>query len=171
MECHLPLPRIECNQVPKMSYSIYLYRMSVSGEINEDSISDEDFSEVQEVLKRWGWDGHEPKPFFQTPEGWDVEVRGTLTAGQFCGLYLNIWDLNPEICQLVLEIAKAGRFTITHDGNEETPIIIDEAQRSDLPPAWSENSDFFICTTPTQLEAAIDGGFGKWAGYKASLGF
>lgn len=159
------------NEYWKMSYSVYLYRMGADGELyNCDEISDADFGAVGEVLQRWGWDGREKQPCLKSPEGYDVEIWARLTAGEFYGLYLNIWDLNPEICQLILEIAKAGRFTITHDGNEETPIIIDESQRSDLPPAWSENSDFFICTTPTQLEAAIGGGFGKWAGYKASLG-
>lgn len=153
-----------------MSYSIYLYRHNVVGYVGADGYSDADFRAIEEVLKRWGWDGYEEYPALETPEGHRVEISGKLAPGQFDCLILTIWHLDAEICELALEIAQAGRLMITHDGDEFNPILIDDVQRLDLPPECAGNRNLLICTTPGQLEAAIGEGFRKWKGYKASLG-
>ena len=154
-----------------MNYGIYLYRRTADGYAAADQFSETDLRAVEEVLRRWGWDGVEvhPAPDLRTPGGERVEVRGDLAAGRFCGLYLNVWNLDLEICQLALEIAQAGRFTIIHDGDDQTPILIDEAQRENLPAEWTTNPAVVVVTTPQELEDALGKGFGQWIGWKASL--
>lgn len=141
-----------------MSFGIYLYREPGGGKAERATF--------RTAMKRWGWDGSAGSPYhLGTDTGITVELYMSCLAGSgpFDAGNLEIRHLDTELCRLVLDLARAGRFTISSDADPGAVILLDEEQRATLgadpPPAM-------VCVSPEELEAALDGGFEAWQEYR-----
>jgi hypothetical protein len=146
-----------------MSFGIYLYRQDASG------LAEADREAVRAALSRWGWDGSEESPYqIGTSDGitvefWAKELDG---PGPFCGGNLEVRGFSTELCRLVLDLARAGPFSISHDGDASAVILVREEQRADLPADMIDDPKLMVCRTPEELEAAIEGGFDAWREFR-----
>jgi hypothetical protein len=146
-----------------MSYGIYLYRQDATG------LVDADRKAVCAALARWGWDGSEESPYLVgTPDGhgaefWAKELHG---GGRFVGGNLELRGFGTVLCRLILDLAKAGPFSISHDGDSGVIILVSEGQRANLPPDLANDPKVMVCETAEELEAAIDGGFERWREFR-----
>lgn len=142
-----------------MSYGIYLDRHAPLSEVERAA--------VRAALTRWGWDGSHGSPYqIGTPDGITVEfwASGLERDNQFFGGNLEVRGFSLEVCRLLLDLAGAGRFSISSDGNPAAVILANDAHRADLPPDVP-SAEVMVCNTPEELEAALDGGFESWRAY------
>jgi hypothetical protein len=146
-----------------MSFGIYLYRQDARG------LVDADREAVCAALLRWGWDGSHDNPYqIGTEDGITVEfyTRGLDGREPFYGGNLEVRGFNLELCRLVLDLAQAGPFAVTHDGDASAVILVREEQRAELPAGMLDDPKLMLCLTPEELEAALDGGFDAWRAFR-----
>jgi hypothetical protein len=146
-----------------MSYGIYLYRQDPSGLVEADRKA------VRAALSGWGWDGSDGSPYqIGTADGITVEfyASGLDGAGPFYGGNLEVRGFSTELCALILDLARAGSFTVSHDGDSSSIILVSEAQRADLPADVAADPKLMVCSTPEELEAALEGGFDRWREFR-----
>lgn len=93
----------------------------------------------------------------RTPDGLHVEFHGRLLRGGFDGVKFVISGSSEDLWRLIFETAKSGRFCIFSDTNEAVPILIDRAQRRDLPAELASNPSLKIITSPAELMRALGG--------------
>src|SRR5262249_40413412 len=139
------------------------YRQDPSGLVEADRQA------VRAALTRWGWDGSDGSPYqIGTADGITVEfyASGLDGAGPFYGGNLAAQGVGTEPCALVLDVARAGSFTVTHDGDPSSVILVSEAQRADLPADMAADPKLMVCSTPAELVAALEGGFDKWREFR-----
>jgi hypothetical protein len=140
-----------------MSFSIFLYRKGSVRTARKD---------FRDALKRWGWDGSPGSPYYigtstgVTVEAYASELEG---RGRFNACSLEVRGMDTELCRLVLDLARAGRFTISSDADPEAEILTDETQRGEV---WDGCPRVMVCRTPEELEAALNGGFETWQAYR-----
>ena len=137
-----------------MSFGVRLYRMDPWGFVDPDGFSDEDRQAVCNVLMSWGWDGTEQMNL-KTPDGLHVEFHGRLLRGGFDGVRFSTSGSSGDLWRLIFATAKAGRFCIFSDANEALPILIDGAQRRDLPVELASNPSLQVVTSPAELMRAL----------------
>ncbi len=70
------------------------------------------------------------------------------------------------MCRLILDLAGAGRFTVSHDGDTGAVILVGEEQRAALPADMQGDPNLMVCRTPEELEAAVEGGFDRWQKFR-----
>ena len=112
-----------------MSYGIYLYRQDAIG------LREADREAVREALARWGWDGSEESPYpLATEDGTTVEfyASGLDGGAPFYGGNLEVRGFSLELCRLVFDLARAGSYTVSHDGDASALILVRESQREEL---------------------------------------
>lgn len=146
-----------------MSFGIYLDRQVSRGPAEADRDA------VRAALSRWGWDGSHGSPYqIGTQDGITVELyaRGLDGDHPFDGSTLEVRGFGTELCRLVLDLARAGPFTVSHDDDPSAVILVAEEQRADLPADVAESPQLMVCPTPEALEAAIEGGFQAWRAYR-----
>jgi hypothetical protein len=146
-----------------VSFGIYLDRQVSCGPVEADRDA------VRAALSRWGWDGSPDSPYqIGTEDGITVEfyARGLDGDGPFDGGNLEVRGFSTELCQLVLDLARAGPFTVSHDGDPSAFILVAEEQRAELPADVADHPQLMVCLTPEALEAALDGGFEAWRAYR-----
>ena len=143
-----------------MSFGIYLYRYDSTG------LAEADRDAVRAALSRWGWDGSDGSPYqIGTEDGITAEFYATGLDDRstaFEGGNLEVHGFSIELCRLILDLAGAGRFTLSHDGDAGAVILVGEEQRAVLPADMQDDPKLMVCRTPEELEAAIEGGFDKW---------
>lgn len=143
-----------------MSYGIFLHR--------DAPLSAAERRAVRAALARWGWDGSPGSPYqIGTPDGITVECYASkLDADEpFHHISLEVRGFSLDLCRLVLDLARTGRFSVSHDGDPAAVILADETHRRDLPPDVPADA-VMVCDTPEELEAALDGGFDTWKAYR-----
>jgi hypothetical protein len=141
-----------------MSFGIFLFRPPGSGRVDRKAF--------RAVLQRWGWDGSADFPYHVgTSTGITVEVYASALEdhGRFAGCSLEVRGFDTELCRLVLDLARAGRFEISSDADSEATILTDESQRANV---WAGCPRVMVCSTPEELEAALTGGFEVWQAYR-----
>jgi hypothetical protein len=147
-----------------VSFGVYLYRCGTNGseEANRQAVRD--------ALSRWGWDGSPGSPYqIGTEDGVTVEFYASGLDDPdkpFEGGNLEVRGFSTEFCRLVLDLARAGPFTIGHDGDTDAVILVGEEQRADLPADLIDHPEIMVCTSPEALEAALSGGFEAWRTYR-----
>jgi hypothetical protein len=148
-----------------VSFGIYLYRYDPNGDGEAERRA------VLAALPRWGWDGSAGSPYqIASDDGITVELySGGLDGGRpFEGCNLEVHAFSVGLCRLVLDLARAGRLTISSDGEPDAVILTGEAQRAELPADVADHPKVMVCRTPEELEAALDGGFEKWREFRDS---
>ena len=147
-----------------MSFGIYLYRHATDG------LAEADRSAVRAALARWGWDGSEGGPYqIGTADGIAADFYASGLGDDskpFDGGNLEVRGFSIELCRLVLDLARAGPFTVSHDGDASAVILIGEEQRASLPADMADDPKVMVCSTPEELEAALDGGFDAWREFR-----
>jgi hypothetical protein len=141
-----------------MSFGIYLDRQPGGGKAERKAF--------RAALRRWGWDGSPGSPYqVGTPTGITVEVYASSLEGDgpFAGCNLEVRGLDTELCRLVLDLARSGRFQIGSDADSMAVILTDEGQRAEV---WDGCPRVMVCPTPEELEAALTGGFEAWQAYR-----
>jgi hypothetical protein len=139
-----------------MSFGIYLYRQDVSGLVEADRQA------VLAALTRWGWDGSEESPYrIGTSDGliaefWAKELR---SSEPFYGGNLEVRGFSTKLCHLILDLAQAGPFSVSHDGDSSTVILVSESQQTELPSDMVDYPKLMVYLTPEELDAALEGGF------------
>ena len=143
-----------------MSFGIYLDRQVSRGPAEADRQA------VRAALSRWGWDGSPGSPYqIGTEDGITVAFYASRLddpAVLFTGGNLEVHGFSIELCRLVLDLARAGPFTISHDGDPGAIILVGEEQRADLPADMADHPQLMVCPTPEALAAALDDGFEAW---------
>jgi hypothetical protein len=139
-----------------MSFGVRLYRLDPWGFVDPDGFSAEDRQAVCDVLMSWGWDGTEQMSL-RTPDGLHVEFHGKLLRGGFDGVKFRVSGASEDLWRLILETAKSGGLCIFSDANEAVPILIDRAQRRDLPAELASNPNLKVITSPAELLRALGG--------------
>lgn len=140
-----------------MSFGIILYREPGAGPSERKAF--------WAAMKRWGWDGQVGSPYqIGTPTGVTVELYGSTLwgRGKFTGGNLEVRGFDTELCRLVLDLARAGRFEISSDADSMSTIITDEGQQA----TPFEGGRVMVCRTAEELEAALSGGFEAWQAYR-----
>src|SRR5262249_179329 len=94
----------------------------------------------------WAVGLHSDEPF----HGGNLEVRGFST----------------ELCRLILDLARAGPFALTNDGDSSAVILVSEEQRADLPADMADYPKLMVCRTAEELESAREGGFDRWQEFR-----
>jgi hypothetical protein len=147
-----------------VSFGIYLYRYDCGdvGEADRDA--------VRVALTRWGWDGSAGCPYqLGTDDGITVEfyASGLDECGEpFYGGNLEVRGFSVALCRLVLDLARAGPFAISHDGDAGATILVSEEQRASLPADMADDPRVMVCETPEELGAALEGGFEAWRAFR-----
>ncbi|HEY1191437.1 MAG TPA: hypothetical protein VGE74_27630 [Gemmata sp.] len=146
-----------------MSFGIYLDRQVTHGPAEADRDA------VRAALSRWGWAGSPGGPYqIGTEDGITVELysRGLDGDHPFVGGSLEVRGVSTDLCRLVLDLARAGPFTVSHDGDPGAVILVTEDQRAELPDDLAAHPQLMVCPTAEALEAAIVGGFEAWLAYR-----
>src|SRR5262245_59822275 len=141
-----------------MSFGIFLYREPGGGK--------EERQAFRAALRRWGWDGSRGSPYLiGTPTGVTVEAYASSLEGRgpFTACSLEVRGFDTDLCRLVLDLARAGRFEISSDADSEAAILTDESQRAEVRAGCPR---VMVCTTAEELGAALAGGFGAWQAYR-----
>ena len=140
-----------------MSFGIYLNREPGAGAAERKAF--------WAAMKRWGWDGSAGSPYqIGTPTGITVELYGSTLRGRgkFTGGNLEVRGFDAELCRLVLDLARAGRFEISSDADPMAIIVTDGGQQTTL----FEGCRLMVCRIAEELEAALCGGFEAWQAYR-----
>ena len=141
----------------RMSFGITLYREPDAGAAERKAF--------WAAMKRWGWDGQAGSPYqIGTPTGVTVELYGSTLwgRGKFTGGSLEVRGFDTELCRLVLDLARAGRFEISSDADPMAIIVTDGGQQTTL----FEGCRLMVCRIAEELEAALCGGFEAWQAYR-----
>ncbi len=132
-----------------MSIGINLHRDAPGDGVTERAA-------FRDALRRWGWDGTEGSPYQIATEsevGVDVYADGLDTDDVFDHANLEPSGIDSGVCRLVLDLARAGRFTIGSDADPQSVILTDEEQRSLVSTDWPR---VLVCDTPDALYAALN---------------